>query len=125
MRISMSRIWSRISGATVLRPRTSISRHRHKESIWIGAGIRKTGPIGPNLARWRLEPHLVQLVEREIELEHVDPLLAEDAEKPVLGHVGDQRAHFVLREVARLRHSRHLELGGGRGDVGVETAAPT
>ena len=41
----------------------------------------------------------MQLIEREIEFEHIDPLFAEDAEKPVLGHVGDQGAHFVLREL--------------------------
>src|SRR5256885_7707980 len=58
-------------------------------------------------------------IERQIELEDVDALLAENAEKPVLGHVGDQGLYLGLWEVARLCHSRHLELGGGRRDVGV------
>ena len=30
-----------------------------------------------------------------IELEDIDPLLAEDAEKPVLGHLGDKGAELV------------------------------
>src|ERR1700730_4715312 len=41
----------------------------------------------------------VQLIEREIELEDIDPLLAENAEKAVLGHVGDQGLDLILRQV--------------------------
>ena len=36
-----------------------------------------------------------------VELENIDPLLAEDAEKPVLGHVGNQGLDLVHRKVAR------------------------
>ena len=39
-------------------------------------------------------------IERQIEVEDVDAFFAEDAEKPVLGHLGDQGLHL---SVARLR----------------------
>jgi len=37
------------------------------------------------------------LIEREVELEYVDALLAENAEKPVLGHIGDKGAYLLGR----------------------------
>ena len=58
----------------------------------------------------------VQLIEREIEFENVDPLFAENAEKPVLGHIGNQGVDLVHRQVARLRDARDLEIGGGLGN---------
>jgi hypothetical protein len=35
-------------------------------------------------------------VERQVELEDIDSPLAKDAEKPVLGHIGDEGTHLVL-----------------------------
>src|SRR5271166_5432043 len=64
----------------------------------------------------------VHLIECEIELEHVDPLLAEDAEKSVLGRLGDEGADLIRRQVASLCHPRHLELGGGGRNVRIEAA---
>jgi len=53
-----------------------------------------------------------------IELEDTDPRLAEDAEKPVLGHLGDKGADLVGRQFARLGYPRHLEFGSSRRDIG-------
>ena len=49
--------------------------------------------------------------------------LAHQAEKPVF-HMGlhQARRHRPPGKPARLGHARHLEQGGGGGDVGVQTA---
>jgi hypothetical protein len=91
------------------------SAHRARleaRTTWMQALVRCLQRFFHTLVRWddQVAPpsfgaleaalgsyRLVQLVEREVELEHVDPLLAEDAEKAVLGHISDQVAHFLLR----------------------------
>src|SRR6516225_12237009 len=61
-------------------------------------------------------------IECEVELEHVDALLAENAQSTILGHFRNENPHLLLRQVARLCDARHLEFGGGGRDVGIETA---
>jgi hypothetical protein len=41
----------------------------------------------------------VQLIEREIEFENIDPFFAENAEKPVLGYDEQRRSLVVLNRV--------------------------
>ena len=57
---------------------------------WYG-GARVAGAAGSAARRRRSG---LQRVEREIQLEHVHPRLAEEAELPALGVLGDERAHL-------------------------------
>ena len=45
----------------------------------------------------------MQLVEREVEFEYVDPLFAEDAQQPVLRLFGDDLRNLSGGQVAPLR----------------------
>src|SRR6266567_1153990 len=60
------------------------------------------------------------LIEREVELEHVDGLLAEHAEVPAGGVAVDQLAHTRNGEGALGRDALGLEPGVGNRDVRVE-----
>ena len=51
----------------------------------------------------------LQIVEREIELEHIDARLAEQAERAAFDLAFDQRADAGFRQVARLGDARHLK----------------
>src|SRR5436853_3066866 len=62
-------------------------------------------------------------IEREIELEHVHPGLAEQAEQSALGVLGDQAAHDALVQLACPGHAADLIEGGRRADVRIEAAA--
>ncbi len=61
--------------------------------------------------------------EGEVELEHVDPRLAEEPERPALGVVVDEVEHVVDGEAALVGDPRGLEPGVGDRDVGVEAGA--
>ena len=62
-------------------------------------------------------------VEGEVEPEHVDPRLAQDAELAALDVRLDQPPDPRRVHPARLRHPPHLVEGRRRADVGIETAA--
>ena len=66
-----------------------------------------------------------QSVERQIELEHVHPRLAQEAQPAVLGVGGDQLAHLRLGQVAGGSDAGDLELGCGRADVADRARCPT
>src|SRR5262245_4869455 len=58
-------------------------------------------------------------VERQIEGQHIDARLAQDAELPALGVLVYQRPHLLLRHTPRLSHAWHLKVGCRRRDVRV------
>ena len=62
-------------------------------------------------------------VEREVEVEHVDRLLAEDAEGPAVDVVVDQLADLGDAQPPDVGDARGLEARVGDGDVGVEPGA--
>src|SRR3974390_1787124 len=61
-----------------------------------------------------------ELIESEVEFEHVDPRLPPQAERPAFDQAVHQRADTPFWQVAGLGHARHLEEGRFRRDVGVE-----
>ena len=90
----------RLSDRVVLQPFASIlSGYRRKSTA-------------PALGRRRAHRSLgrAELIEREVELEHVDARFAEDAKQAALGVIADQLAQLVLGQVARLGDARQLEL---------------
>ena len=62
-----------------------------------------------------------QSVEREVKQKHVDARLTEEAKKRSLGMVGDKLANAIFRHIPRFGYPGHLEEGGFRRDVRVET----
>ena len=64
-------------------------------------------------------------VEREVELQHVDPRLAEEPEVPCLNPRLHEVAHGLLVEAARLGDPVDLEQRVRRADVRVEARTPT
>ena len=58
------------------------------------------------------------LVESEVELEHVDAGLAEEAEEAAVGVVGDELVDAVERQVAHGGDAVRLDARVGLGDVG-------
>jgi hypothetical protein len=67
--------------------------------------------------------HSSEGVQREIELQHTDLFLAEDAEQPVLGCLGGERAHALDRYVPRDGNQRNLKLGGDWREAGSKPLA--
>ena len=63
---------------------------------------------------------LPQPVEREVEIEDVDRLLANDAERPTIDVVIDELADARHTESPRVGHALGLQTGIGDRDVGVE-----
>ena len=61
-------------------------------------------------------------VEREVQQEHVDARLAEEAEVAALDRALDDAAHALGRDAARLGHARHLPQRGRGREVRVEAA---
>ena len=59
----------------------------------------------------------VLAIEREIQLEHVDARLAEEAERPALGVRRDEAPDIRLGDAALARDARHLELGRRPGEM--------
>ena len=80
---------------------------------------RLPGRHGAKAGCWLL---LLRRVERQIELQHVDMRLADDAEEAALGVGLDELPDLVLRQAARLGDARHLEQRAGGRDVGIEAA---
>src|SRR6185437_14389611 len=72
-------------------------------------------PYGANL---RLQP-----IKREIELEHINPRLAQQPESASFDLSIHQATNALLRQAPRLGDPRHLEAGGFRRDIRVEAAA--
>ena len=62
-------------------------------------------------------------VEREVELEHVDPRLAEEAERAAVCVLLDERQHLLEREAAGTRDARRLQARVRGGDVRIEPGA--
>src|SRR5450755_823172 len=61
-----------------------------------------------------------QLVERDVQVEHVHPRLTQEAQVPALDVGGDQRPYHGRAQVPGLGDPVHLQVGVLRGDVGVE-----
>ena len=61
-----------------------------------------------------------EVVEGEVELEHVHARLAEEPEVAAVGVVVDEREHLVELEAPLVGHASGLEAGVGDGDVRVE-----
>src|SRR5882757_629910 len=61
-----------------------------------------------------------ELVNGEVELDHIDPGLTEESQGAALDVVGDQRTDGGGVEVARGGHPRGLLVGVRRGDVRVQ-----
>ena len=66
---------------------------------------------------------LCLLVEREVELEHVDARLAEEAERAAVGVLRDQLLHGGERQVANGRDAPSLEIRVGGRDLGIDARA--
>ena len=73
--------------------------------LLLDAGQQRVGGRVGVVGHRALPPHRRALVEREVQLEHVDARLAEEAELPPLGVRGDERAHVGLA-TARARARR-------------------
>jgi hypothetical protein len=63
-----------------------------------------------------------KLIESEVELQNVDAWLAEHPKSASSGVLLDEVCDDWFRHITRLSDAGNLELGGGRGDVRVETA---
>jgi hypothetical protein len=61
-------------------------------------------------------------VEGEVERQHRHPRLAEEAQLPAGGVLGDEAAHPLLAQAALAGHARDLQVGVGRADVRVQAA---
>jgi hypothetical protein len=61
-----------------------------------------------------------QPVESQVEVKHVDGLLAEKTPLVVVGTALDEGCDLAERQVASLGHSWGLEIGVGDRDVGVK-----
>src|SRR5690242_531901 len=61
-------------------------------------------------------------IEVEVQLEHVDARLPEEAQRRALGVRAYEGAHTILAQASHLGHARHLALGGGHRDVRIEPA---
>src|SRR6185312_7209891 len=61
-------------------------------------------------------------VQRQVQLQHIDMRLADNAQETSFDVVVDQLVHGGFGKPSRLRYARHLEIGGGWRDVGVEAA---
>jgi hypothetical protein len=57
----------------------------------------------------------------QVQLQHVHPVLAEDAESSAGDMPGQHRDDTILRDAARGRHMANLQHGIGRADVWVES----
>src|SRR5579859_6105519 len=60
-------------------------------------------------------------IQSQIEFKHVHPRFTKKAELPSLGVRMHELQQFIVRNPARFRHSRNLELSSGRRDVGIQT----
>src|SRR6476646_5535129 len=67
--------------------------------------------------------HRVFAVQLEIELQHVDHRLADEAERSTVLAVANRVAHLVSADAARMGHAGHLDSGVRRRDVGVKAAS--
>src|SRR5262245_10728267 len=64
----------------------------------------------------------VRLVEREIQLQNIDPRVTEDAEITATGVLLDELANFVLAQRTSFSNARDLELGIAQADLRIESA---
>ena len=64
----------------------------------------------------------VLLIEREVDLQHVDSRFAEESEGAAAGVCIDDRAHLLIGNATLLRNPRNLQLRRRRADVRIETA---
>ena len=64
-----------------------------------------------------------QVVQGNVQLEHVDAGFAQDAKRPAVGGLGHFRLHRIKAEIALLGYARGLQLGIPHGNVRVEPAA--
>src|SRR2546428_14031207 len=62
----------------------------------------------------------IERIEREVELQHVDSWLAEEAKLSSFRVGLDHLTHRRFGYSSLASHTCHLEIGGGRRDVGIE-----
>ena len=64
----------------------------------------------------------ILLVQRQVQLQHVDARLAQKARGPAFGVLRDQLTDLVRGDAAGFRDARHLRFRRLRADVGIEAA---
>src|SRR5579872_929808 len=82
-------------------------------SSWSGSGRVSAG---------ELIPTLFQVIEREVQLENVDPRLADHAEQPAPGVIGDERANPLRGQMPQPGNAVRLEIRRRRAGVRIEPA---
>ena len=65
----------------------------------------------------------LQGIQGEVELQDVDPRLAQESELAAFHLLLDEIANGVFAKAARLRHAPDLIECGSRSDIGIETAS--
>jgi hypothetical protein len=69
----------------------------HSAQLAIDLVLIVTARMQPCLAEGMFRSPLFRGIERQVELQHVDPRFAEDAKHTALGILGNQLAHLVFR----------------------------
>ena len=87
--------------------------------------LRPRRPTLPSRAVRRVHDRLARLVEREVQLEHVDARLAEEPEAAAVGVLVDETQHLVDVHAPGFGDTRSLQAGVGDRDVRVEPGCPT
>src|ERR1039457_3364602 len=108
----------RLSSLRAASSRASGEGRRSRSRRW--SAIR---PQAPRPAPWLAGLLFSRLVERQIELKNIHPRLAEQAEGPTLGALGNELTQAVFWHVTRLGDTGHLEQSGRRRNVRIEAAA--
>ena len=104
-------------GAAVVPP-AALVEHRERLAD-AGRGAEVDAELAARHRRLSLRAHC-QPVEGEVELEHVDPRLAEEAERAAVGVLVDQLVDRRRRSGPAPGDSRRLQPGVGHRDVRVE-----
>ena len=84
------------------------------------------GPAAGTSARIKLagdQLNLLQIVQREVQLQHIHAGFAQEAELPPFGVRLDKGADFRVIQSPGFRDPMHLIVGGGGADVGIEAAS--
>src|SRR5271166_6033891 len=88
------------------------------KTVVIAGGRGLCPQLPPRLAVYR-----VLAVQLEVDLQHVDPRLAHEPERPSVLVIADHGTHLIGADATGLGYPRDLKVGVGDGDVRVEAAA--
>src|SRR5690606_25419638 len=80
-------------------------------------------PVQSLRSRWRLRGRRSDSIQRQIQLKHIHPRLAQQAELLALRMPGNQAFDCFASYAARMRHAINLDGSGLRTDVRVDAAA--